>query len=63
MEPSVAAASWIAERTRPADRARLLDHLGAGAPPDVALAAVVGADTAAVDAAVRAAILAEFPPI
>jgi tetratricopeptide (TPR) repeat protein len=60
---STAAASWIAERTRPADRARLLDHLGAGAPPDVALAAVVGADTAAVDAAVRAAILAEFPPI
>jgi tetratricopeptide (TPR) repeat protein len=60
---STATAAWIAERTRPADRARLLDHLGAGAPPDVALVAVVGADTDGVDAAVRAAILAEFPPI
>jgi hypothetical protein len=60
---STAAAAWIAERTRPADRARLLDHLGAGAPADVALATVVGADTDGVDAAVRAQVLAEFPPI
>jgi hypothetical protein len=60
---STAAAAWIAARTHPPDRARLLDHLGAGAPPDVALLAVVGADTAGVDAAVRAEILAEFPPI
>jgi tetratricopeptide (TPR) repeat protein len=60
---STAAAAWIAARTRPADRARLLDHLGAGATPDVALLAVVGADTQGVDAAVRSEILAEFPPI
>jgi hypothetical protein len=60
---STAAAAWIAERTRPADRARLLDHLGTGAPADVALVAVVGVDSAGVDAAVRAHILAEFPPI
>jgi hypothetical protein len=60
---ATAAATWIAARTLPADRARLLDHLGSGAPADVALPAVVGADTAGVDAAVRAEILAEFPPI
>ncbi len=60
---STAAAAWIGARTRPADRARLLDHLGAGAPVDLALLAVVGLDTAGVDAAVRSEILAEFPPI
>jgi hypothetical protein len=58
---STASADWIARRTESAGRARLLDRLGAGWDEDRALRELVGLDTDAVDAAVRAEILAEFP--
>jgi hypothetical protein len=59
---SAAAAQWIAERTDSAQRAKLLGMLGTGVDADQAFLAVLGVDTDAVDAAVREAILAEFPP-
>ena len=55
---STASADWIARRTESAGRARLLDRLGAGWDEDRALRELVGLDTDAVDAAVRAEILA-----
>ncbi|MFB3118167.1 MAG: DUF4124 domain-containing protein, partial [Myxococcota bacterium] len=58
---SAAAAQWIAERTDPAQRAKLLGMLGAGVDADQAFLAVLEVDTDAVDGAVREAILAEFP--
>lgn len=58
---STAAAAWISERATPERIAALLDQLAAGASPDAALRAAVGIDTAGIDAAVRAAIAAEFP--
>ena len=59
---SAAAAQWITEQTGPAQRAKLLGMLGTGIDVDQAFLAILGVDTDAVDAAVRAAILAEFPP-
>ncbi len=58
---STASADWIVRRTQAAPRARLLDRLGAGWDDDRALQELVGLDTDAVEAAVRAEILAEFP--
>jgi len=58
---STAAATWLEERTTPPERAALLARLGTGAPDDEGLRASLGRDTAGIDAAVRAAILAEFP--
>jgi hypothetical protein len=58
---STASADWIVRRSEAAARARLLDRLGAGWDEDRALRELVGLDTEAVDAAVRAEILAEFP--
>jgi hypothetical protein len=55
------AATWLAARTTPAQRASLLTRLGAGATDDEALRAVVGTDTDGVDAALRMEILREFP--
>ncbi len=59
---SAAAAQWIADRTDPAQRAKLLGMLGTGIDADQAFLAILGVDTDAVDVAVREAILAEFPP-
>jgi hypothetical protein len=58
---STAAAIWLEERTAPPERAALLARLGTGVPDDEGLRATLGRDTAGIDAAVRAAILAEFP--
>jgi hypothetical protein len=58
---STASADWIVRRSEAVPRARLLDRLGAGWDEDRALRELVGLDTEAVDAAVRAEILAEFP--
>ncbi len=58
---STASADWIVRRSEAAPRARLLDRLGAGWDEDRALRELVGLETEAVDAAVRAEILAEFP--
>jgi hypothetical protein len=58
---AAAAARWIEQRTSPADRGRLLRLLGEGRGADAALAAVLGVETAGVDAAVQGWIRAEFP--
>ncbi|HBZ71331.1 MAG TPA: hypothetical protein DEP35_17010 [Deltaproteobacteria bacterium] len=58
---STAAVLWIEARTTPQERARLLAELGTGMPDDEVLRTVVGRDTEGIDAAVRSAILAEFP--
>jgi hypothetical protein len=58
---STAAAAWVEGRTDAAARARLLDRLGQGWSPDRAFGAALGVDTAAVDAAVRQEVVAEFP--
>jgi tetratricopeptide (TPR) repeat protein len=58
---AAAAARWIEQRTGPADRGRLLRLLGEGRSADAALAAVLGMETAGVDAAVQGWIRAEFP--
>jgi hypothetical protein len=58
---STASADWIVRRSEAVPRARLLDRLGAGWDENRALRELVGLDTEAVDAAVRAEILAEFP--
>ncbi|UCE85387.1 MAG: DUF4124 domain-containing protein [Deltaproteobacteria bacterium] len=60
---ATAAADWLRRRTEPAERARLLARLGAGVSEDDALREAVGLDTDALDAAVRAAVLAEFPTL
>jgi tetratricopeptide (TPR) repeat protein len=60
---ATAAADWLGRHTEPVARARLLERLGAGVSEDTALGEAVGRDTDAVDAAVRAAILAEFPSV
>jgi hypothetical protein len=59
---STAAAAWLAARAKPAQIAALLERLGAGESADAALRAVLGVDTAAIDAAVRREIEAEFTP-
>ncbi|HYB13840.1 MAG TPA: hypothetical protein VEG67_10215 [Myxococcota bacterium] len=58
---STAAALWIEARTTPQQRAALLAQLGTGTPDDEVLRGLVGRDTNGIDAAVRSAILAEFP--
>lgn len=58
---ATAAAAWIVARASAQDVAALLDRLGRGDAVDGALRATVGADTAGIDAAVRAEILAQFP--
>jgi hypothetical protein len=58
---SMAAAWWIEARTDRAQRARLLARLGDGVRDDVALREAVGADTDAIDAALREQVLREFP--
>jgi hypothetical protein len=58
---SMAAAYWIEARTDRAQRARLLARLGDGVRDDVALREAVGADTDAIDAALREQVLREFP--
>ena len=58
---SAAAALWIAEQTDRAQRAKLLEMLGAGNDVDQVFLAIFGVDTDGVDRAVREAILAEFP--
>ena len=58
---STAAADWLERHTSPAERAQLLDRLGAGESDDAALRAVVGLDTAGLDAALRAEVRGHFP--
>src|SRR5690606_35657432 len=58
---ATAAAAWVTARATPERIAALLDRLGAGESPDAALRATVGADTAAIDAGVRAEVEADFP--
>ena len=58
---STAAAVWLEARTTPQERAALLARLGTGMPDDEAMRQAVGRDTNGIDAAVRSAILAEFP--
>ena len=50
---STAAAEWLEARTTRAERAQLIARLGQGEPVDTALRAVVGIDTAGLDAALR----------
>jgi hypothetical protein len=57
---ATAAAVWLEQRTDGAQRGRLLALLGSGARDDEALDAVIGLDTAALDAAVREWIRGEF---
>ena len=57
------AASFIEARTDRATRRRLLQRLGQGYSADQALTEAVGFDTDALDAAVQAEVIAEFPPI
>ena len=58
---SMAAADWIEAHSDRAQRARLLARLGEGASDDEALRETLHSDTAAIDAAVRARVLREFP--
>lgn len=58
---SLAAAAWIEARTDRDQRARLLALLGQGVSDDEALSAVLGVDTAGIDAALRGEIQGEFP--
>ena len=57
---AAAAASWIEQRTTAAQRSQLLAGLGEGLRDDEAFLEVLGLDTAAIDAAVRAWIRSEF---
>jgi len=57
---AAAAARWIEERTEPAERARLVGALAAGASPDAALRAVLALDTDALDAALQQHLEASF---
>jgi hypothetical protein len=59
---STAAAAWVEAHTDRDGRARLLGRLGDGWSDDEALKEVLGADTDAIDAALQAEILSEFPP-
>jgi hypothetical protein len=60
---SVMAAAWIEARTDRAARSRLLKRLGQGFSADQALTEAVGLDTGTLDAALRAEIQSEFPPL
>jgi len=57
---STAAADWLGARTDRALRGRLIERIGAGVSTDRALLELLGMDTDAVDAAVRAWIQSEF---
>ncbi len=59
---STAAAAWVVARATPQQVAALLDRLGAGEAADAALRAILGADTDAIDAALRREIESEFTP-
>ncbi len=58
---SAAAATWVVEHTDRAARGRILARLGEGRSDDEAFREVLGRDTGAIDQAVRAWILEEFP--
>jgi len=60
---ATAAAAWIEARLDSAGRARLLALLGAGRSDDEALMAVLGLDTAGLEAALRDEITARFPAL
>jgi tetratricopeptide (TPR) repeat protein len=60
---AVIAAAWIEARTDRDTRSRLLQRLGQGYSADQALTEAVGLDTDGLDAALRAEIQSEFPPI
>ena len=59
---SAVAAQWLDAHTDARGRGRLLARLGAGESVDAVLEASVGLGTDGVDAAARAAVLAEFAP-
>jgi hypothetical protein len=59
---STVAAWWLEARTTSAQRARVLERLGAGASDDEALHEAVGLDTDGIDAGVREWIRAGFAP-
>jgi hypothetical protein len=58
---ATAAADWIERGTEPAQRAHILTRLGQGFREDRVFEEVLGMDTDAIDAAVRAWIRSEFP--
>jgi tetratricopeptide (TPR) repeat protein len=58
---AAAAVSWIESRTQPADRARILELLGAGRSDDQALGAALGFATEPLDAEVRRWVRSSFP--
>jgi len=58
---SMAAAAWIESRTDRAGRARMLQMIGAGGSDDSAFEAVLGMNTAGIDAALQQVIRDEFP--
>jgi hypothetical protein len=58
---AAAAAAHLVRRSDAAGRGALLSTLGAGGSADTSLRRIAGVDTDGLDAAVRAAILAEFP--
>lgn len=60
---AAAAALWIEQRTDREQRARMLSILGEGGSDDAAFVGVMGLGTDAIDAAVRAWIREEFPPL
>jgi hypothetical protein len=60
---SLAAAAWIESRTDRAERARMLQLIGAGASDDTAFQAVLGMRTVEIDAALQRVIRDEFPTV
>jgi hypothetical protein len=60
---ATAAAAWLEANLDGAERGRLLRLLGAGSGDDEALRAVVGLDTAGVEAALQREIIARFPAL
>jgi tetratricopeptide (TPR) repeat protein len=60
---SVVAAAYIEAHTSKAQRARMLERIGAGFSADQALHEALGLDTDGLDAAVQKSILDEFPSI
>lgn len=60
---SVVVVAYIEARTSKAQRARMLERIGAGFSADQALHEAIGLDTDALDVAVQQSILDEFPAI
>jgi hypothetical protein len=60
---ATAAAAWIEAHSDRSGRARLLALLGQGRSTDDSLRVALGVDTAALEAALREEILAEFPAV